>query len=377
MANAIRIAQVSTVHPAFDPRIFQKICVSLAKKGYSVSLIVPHARRETIDGVDIIPLMGIRLRALRMAILPSIAIFRALQLHAQVYHFHDPELLPWAWLLGLFGKNVIYDMHENVPAAILNKEWLHPRLRAPISRLWSHMERLCISQVSVVVAEESYLQDYEWHNDLQVIQNYPLLDLLEQLHTVKEETTTLVYVGHVHESRGSKVMLEVASLLAKTGARIKLLYVGYIPARHHAELKALAKSMRVDLHCTGPLTPREAWSRVSRCHIGFALLAPEPNYVNSYPTKLFEYMAMGLPAVVSNFPLYSRVIDMTGGGVAVEPKDVESIFSKVRPFVESPELCQKIGEKGRRSVRQLFNWGVEEKKLYSLYDRILSNNQRN
>lgn len=370
MSEEIRVAQISTVHPTFDPRIFQKICVSLSRKGYSVNLVIPHDRRENADGVNIIPLKRIRLRAARIVVMPVVAVLKALRLRADIYHFHDPELLPWAWLLGVFGKKVIYDMHENVPAAILHKDWLHPRFRAQVSRLWRRVERFLIAKVSVVVAEKSYLEFYGWHKDVEVIQNFPRVELLARQSVEKETVTTLVYVGHVHESRGSKVMLRVASKLCAAGSRVKLLYIGFIPPQHKKELSSLAKSMDVELICTGSLPPKEAWLRVSRCHIGFALLAPEPNYLGSYPTKMFEYMAMGLPAVVSNFPLYRDVIDRTKGGAAVDPTDIDAIFEATCKFVENLELCREVGETGRCAIEQYFNWQVEEAKLYDLYDRI-------
>lgn len=370
MSEEIRVAQISTVHPTFDPRIFQKICVSLSRKGYSVNLVIPHDCRENVDGVNIIPLKRVRLRAVRIIVMPLVATLKALRLRADIYHFHDPELLPWAWLLRVFGKKVIYDMHEYVPAAILHKDWLHPRFRVKVSRLWQRMERLLIAKISLVVAEKSYLEYYGWHDDVEVVQNFPRVELLATQTADKEAVTTLVYVGHVHESRGSKIMLRVASKLCATGSRIKLLYIGFIPPQHQKELSSLAKSMGVELDCTGRLPPKEAWLRVSRCHIGFALLAPEPNYLGSYPTKMFEYMAMGLPAVVSNFPLYRDVIDRTKGGAAVDPTDVDAIFETTRPFVEDPELCREVGETGRRAVEQYFNWQVEEAKLYDLYDRM-------
>ena len=62
----------------------------------------------------------------------------------------------------------------------------------------------------------------------------------------------------------------------------------------------------------GYLLPSEGWPVIARCHIGLALLKPIPNYYESYPTKLFEYMALGLPVITSNFLYTARLLKKKG-----------------------------------------------------------------
>ena len=153
-----RVAMLSSVHPPFDTRIFQKEARSLAAAGYDVTLVVPHERDEVVDGVRIValPPAGSRLR--RMLAAPSRVLRAALALRADVYHFHDPELIPVGLALKLLGKRVIYDIHEDVPKSILGKTYFRrgwcdrspPRpgssSRAPPARSISWCSRATISK---------------------------------------------------------------------------------------------------------------------------------------------------------------------------------------------------------------------------------------
>ena len=109
-----RVCHVTSVHPRYDVRIFLKECVSLAKAGYEVTLLcadnLPAEIRDgvTIKSVDYFPSGRIkRILGAKKAMLKG-----ALEIDADIYHLHDPELLPVALSLKNRGKIVIFDSHE-------------------------------------------------------------------------------------------------------------------------------------------------------------------------------------------------------------------------------------------------------------------------
>jgi len=116
IAAKIKVCHITTVHPAKDVRIFYKECVSLAKAGFEVTLLVLNGVSEQVNGVNIVgiqhPFKG-RIDRIRNA--PHIALIAAIKIDADIYHFHDPEFLRVALQLKKTGKKVIYDVHEDVP----------------------------------------------------------------------------------------------------------------------------------------------------------------------------------------------------------------------------------------------------------------------
>ncbi|TEU17385.1 MAG: hypothetical protein E3J21_08470 [Anaerolineales bacterium] len=110
-----KVCVMTSVHPPFDPRIFHKEAQTLVQAGYEVVLIAPHDKEsENVDGVHIIGLPRYKRRFYRP--LNWWRILRvALRQKADVYHFHDPELLPIGlWLQWWTGKPVVYDVHETL-----------------------------------------------------------------------------------------------------------------------------------------------------------------------------------------------------------------------------------------------------------------------
>ena len=108
-----RICHFTSVHSATDGRIFEKECCSLAKAGYEVYFVAPNAKTEIKNGVHIVGVpISNRGRLYRMLCGAKIIYKEALSLNADVYHFHDPELLRFALKLKSQGKKVIFDSHE-------------------------------------------------------------------------------------------------------------------------------------------------------------------------------------------------------------------------------------------------------------------------
>lgn len=115
----------------------------------------------------------------------------------------------------------------------------------------------------------------------------------------------------------------------------------------------------------GILDREEVLAMLSRGGIGLCLLSPEPNYLNSLPTKLFEYMSQGLPVICTDFPGFRQIIMASGAGLCV---DVESsdFVDRIRDWLETVDL-ESVGRNGRKYVLEAANWEHEFPALDSLY----------
>ena len=97
----MRICHVTSVHQRYDTRIFHKECTSLANAGYDVILLVADGKKDEVrNGVKIVSIDYVPTSRYRRILLSGHVMFRAAQqIDAEIYHLHDPELLP-------FGKKL-------------------------------------------------------------------------------------------------------------------------------------------------------------------------------------------------------------------------------------------------------------------------------
>ncbi|MBC8485608.1 MAG: glycosyltransferase [Bacteroidetes bacterium] len=105
-------------------------------------------------------------------------------------------------------------------------------------------------------------------------------------------------------------------------------------------------------------------------NVGISILYPERNYINSIPTKAFEYMVCSLPIIMSDFPYWRQIFGDCA--LFVKPHDAKDVAEKILYLLEFPNSAKKLGERGRTLVKKNYNWDNEGKKLLSLYKSILS-----
>jgi len=366
-----KIVHMTTVHRPFDVRIFEKECRSLAGNEYEVVLIAGSHQRVEVDGVRIkaIPPSGNRL--LRMT-KGAYSMYRAaLDEQADLYHIHDPELIPWGVLLRRKGHKVVFDMHEDLSGVMLTKNWLFPPLRRIVSWMTDVLGRFFLSDFPTIFAEESYAERYPWITLSETVLNMPRKELLSLATRKRNRVPTIAYIGRVSPQRGSLVTLEAMSLLQEQGFHVRWLCIGPSDSAHRRTLVRLAEEKQLDVQLLGYLQPYKAWSLIRSSHLGIAILHPTPNYYQSYPTKMFEYMALGLPVVASNFPLYRQVIDNCHCGLTANPLNPEEVANAISTILKDPEKGRRMGDCGRRAVKKMYSWEHEFRKLVEFYQEIL------
>ncbi len=369
MAEALRIAHLTSVHPRDDTRILLKMCRSLVRSGHQVFLVVADGLGDhERDGVRIVDVGTSRGRLSRALGATRRVFTRALRLNADIYHLHDPELLPVGLALKRYGKHVIYDSHEDVPRDILSKTYIRPVLRRPIAGMANMAERFACCRLDAVVAATPAIRDKFIGMGISAVDvnNFPMLGELETGIAWSEKGKEVCYVGGIGSARGIRELVAAMSLLTSE-ARLNLAGA-FSEAVTKSEVVTMPGWARVSE--LGFLSRSAIRSVFARSVAGIVTLHPTPAYVDSLPVKMFEYMSAGLPVIASDFPLWRDIVEGNDCGVCVDPLDPKAIAAAIDRLVENPDLVRSMGENGRRAVKERYNWGVEEKKLLELYRKL-------
>jgi glycosyltransferase involved in cell wall biosynthesis len=362
------VVHLTTVHGSSDTRIFRKEARTIASNGYRVALLVPHQSHATVDGVEMVPISRPNHRLGRMVIGAARAYRLARRMPASIYHIHDPELLLAGWCLAKSGRVVLYDAHEDTPAQILDKDWIPKPLRRIVAWAFDRIERrLTRSFAGVITATEKIAERFP---GAAVVHNYPdLASFPAPSPRATASEVRVVYVGGLTRARGAVQM--VRAMGAVRSADVVLEIVGAVrPTPLVDELRGVAGFARVRLH--GHLPWDAAWNFVAdHGDIGLLLFQPAKNHVEALPTKLFEYMASGLPVIASDFPLWRRILEESGAGLVVDPGDPQAIATAIDRLVADPALRRAMGERARTAAVERYNWRTEGERLLRVYREAL------
>jgi glycosyltransferase involved in cell wall biosynthesis len=367
-----RIAMLSSVHPPFDTRIFQKEARSLVAAGYDVTYVVPHDRDEVVDGVRIKALPPALGRLRRMLVAPGRVLRAALALGADAYHFHDPELIPVGLALKLRGKRVIYDVHEDVPKSILGKSYLPPRLVRPLALTSGVVEQGASRAFDLLVlARDDIEASFHRHPHTLLVRNYPSTSTFPDVpRRPRGDGHFLVaYTGGLTAGRGAVQMIEAIGLVAERCRPRLVIFGRFWPEELEMQVRALPGFARVDYRGWVPYETLPA--QLVSADAGIVAFLPEPNHVNAGPTKLFEYMASGLPVVASDFPMWRDIIQGSGCGICVDPADPSAVAAALEYLADHPERRAEMGANARRAVVERYNWEVEADRLVQAYSELL------
>jgi len=371
--KAHKVTHLTTAHPPFDVRIFHKECRSIARAGYEVSLIACHDRDEVRDGVQLkaIPKPSGRLSRMTQS---AWAIYRrAAREDSELYHFHDPELIPVGLLMRLRGKKVVYDVHEDVSADVAVKHYIPQPFRRPAAWLVSLIETAATKFFSAVVpATPGIARRIGFRTDnVVVVSNYPRVDELQpEIRTPwVQRSSSIAYVGVLAKDRCAREMVEAMAFLPESLKATLRLAGSFSPQGLRDELAEHNGWDRTQF--LGILGRVQVAELLGEVRAGLAILRPTPAFLESAPIKIFEYMSAGIPVIASNFPGFRKIVEEAECGILVDPLDPRSIARAIEYIFLHPEEAEQMGLRGREAVKNRYNWPGEERKLLDLYRKLL------
>lgn len=375
-----KVCHLSSAHAPNDTRIFHKQCASLAKAGYQVSFVVKAKDAQSVGcttqkGVQVIQVPVDSSSRLKRMLFGAKAVYqKALEVDADIYEFHDPELLPYGLKLAKKGKKVIFDSHEDYPTQIMEKEWIPAFLRRMISSAYRAYETHVVKQLDAVLfpCTKNGINIFENRAKRVVILSNAVM--LEEMTAPQQEVQksgdTICCTGSLTYQRGITHLIRAAHQ-----AGVKLILAGqYSSEEYRRELEAMPEYSCVEY--LGYIGRQELAQVYARSSIGMSTILNVGQYasLDNFPTKVYEYMAAGLPVIVSDYPFMRRSVQQDDFGMAVDPDDVQAVAQAIRTILSDPQRAQQMGENGRQAVLQKYNWDIELKKLLELYGSLSEQN---
>jgi len=372
------IVHATSVHVFTDNRIFFKMCRSAVARNHDVHLLAQscHDRDEEaeIDGVHVHLFARPKNRSHRVLLLGWRLFRHARMRPAHVYHIHDPELIPFFLILSFQGRRVIFDMHENLRVAA-SRAWIPRALRPLAGKLFNLMIDVSLRRFPVIFAETSYKSSFPSIKESVDILNYPDLRDFPRDPLAMPKETAIGYMGRLSEGRGILKILTALRILKDRGEGVRFDCIGNTAlGSEQKKIDEKIESLGIGDLCRflGYKTPQEGYKVLGSCMVGIAVLEPHENYVESYPTKLFEYMALGLPVVASNFPLYQRIVEGEACGLCVDPSRPEELADAVLFLVKNRTAAAEMGLRGMAAVRERYSWKHEFEKLDRFYSKQIT-----
>ncbi|MCB0431131.1 MAG: glycosyltransferase family 4 protein [Flavobacteriales bacterium] len=364
-----KICHITSAHQPGDIRIFHKECSTLAAAGFDVFLVVPWKINEVKNGVTIIGAGLPDNLSRRQRLLGSAgAVWRkARSLNADIYHFHDPDLLRYAGKMTKTGAKVIYDSHEDLPRQVKSKYYIPGWMRDPLSRYLERYENKVVRRIwGVVAATPLILKRFKQVNPNTVtVCNYPLLVEFDKDVPWTSRRRQVAYLGSITRVRG---IVELVQAMEHVDAQLVLAGL-FSPASLRDEVKQLPGWKKVKE--LGFVDRGEVASILAESKVGVVTLYPQDNYRESLPIKLFEYMAAGVPVVASDFPLWKAIVEGNQCGVCANPQNAGDIAAALQKILSDDEGARIMGRNGRRAVLEMYNWHQEGEKLVKFYKKAL------
>ncbi len=361
----MKICHVASAHDPFDGRIFKRECTSLAKE-FEVYLVIPYNQDVIKNGVHI---LGVDIPEGRFSrqLYRGRILKRMREVNADVYHFHEPELLPLALKMKRSGKKVIYDSHENTPAMILNMSYFPKWFRKIASPIYEKYENYVLKRIDGVVSVDPKIVERlkRSNPNTVMVTNYP--SYKENVYCA-EKKNRICFTGAI-----GPLWLIDNIVKGVYGTNIEVVLAGYSSDEYMMELKSLPASSQVVYkgiipHQKALAIQQESFAACALLDYGDIVGGKWGTLGN---TKLFEYMMAGTPIIATDFILWKDIINKYQCGICVNPHNIEEIHNAIAYLQTHPDEVRRMGENGMKAAKEVFNWASQEKILIDFYNKII------
>jgi glycosyltransferase involved in cell wall biosynthesis len=377
-SNREGVIHVTTVHPWWDNRIYEKMVSMLPSKGWKVSYVAQFPDgAPSVEGINFVPIRtggGFGNRVLR-----NVDAFRkCLGLKRQIVHFHDPEFLPFGILLRILGYQVVYDIHEDNLLGNRQKYHLPAIVRVGAAYGIATMELLASRLLTIVIAENVYSRRFpRGIRVLNYLKSGELVDAngkeeIEPSKAIGSGVRSMIYTGTVSEDRGAFLHVELMRSLPSHELHV----VGRCDdnLREQLILRAGEAIDRLHLKVSAvgiPYGEIEAYYRSRKWDWALAVFPFTRHYFEKELTKFFEYMFYRIPIVCSDFPVWRRLVERARGGICVDPGNIQGAAALIQARATEFDEYRR----GSPRLDPEFMWESQLDNLDATYRSLVGRNE--
>lgn len=355
-----------------DPLMVERQGWSLVRAGFKVSYVVcDEEPDEEYEGINIIS-TGFKPRGRMQRFMHSKQYIysKAIEIDADIYQISDPELINFGRKLKKKGKHVIFNIREYYPDLILKKQYMPKLIRILMSKYYSWSMNCYLNDYAAVFTITTELVDLlkvkHGINRVYLLPNYPIPDMSYRLdeEDYLKRSNTLFYEGSIYAvSRQEKVFDALTKIEDLNYLMVGKIEQGYEIIKEHPYWR---KVHFQDGFKKEELKGFFASATISNTLRDFGKLDGSLGVI-----KLFESMEAALPVLVSDVPLYRKLIEKYDCGICVNPNNTNDIKSALEFLVKNKERAYQMGQNGRKAVLEEYNWPKQASLYINTINKIL------
>lgn len=356
----MRVLVVTVVHDPEDARIRYRQIPALLAAGHSVTYAAPFESfsRTAPAGVRGLSLPRAQGRRRLPAIRAARQLIRRVGMNADVILLHDPDLLLAVAGLGRRIAPVVWDVHEDTAAALTMRTWVPARLRRPLAWLVRLVERSAERRYDLLLAEHSYQGRFRATHPV-----VPNSIRVPDARPAPPVSNRVVYLGKINGPRGALEMLE----LARRVPELQFQLIG--PADDDVVSLVREAADQGVIEWLDFLPNAEALALLPGALAGLALLHDQPNYAESLPTKLVEYLGHGVPVVSTPNKAAAELVSRSRGGLVVPFGEIDDAAQALRHLASNPEYRTTCATAGYEYVAEYVNWNRDGRAFVRALER--------
>jgi len=379
----MKICVITSAHPVFDKRIFNREIRSLKKFGHEISYLAPtKTQYQIVDGVKI---WGIPVRSKFARFLNWLVVFRlAIQERYDCFHIQDPDLLLVAILIKIFTKKpVVYDVHENYGDRVLRKAKIPNIIKDSMGFIVNIIEYICVKVIkNVIVAHDFQVQRFKkiGCNTL-LLENFAKLENFPQEKVRKNYSDKIVvFTGELIAIRGAEILAKVISALVSRRSDIQFNIIDFIRNKKDRQEweKLIHKYNIANKFKTIPMVAPDCMADIVSMGVIGLIVEPHTGQLRKnpfIPTRLYEYFACGLAVITREHEGFKDIIQKNGCGIVLSDNDMDNaskFTENIIYLIDHPNIVAEMGQKGRQLFVSKYNWELQEPSFKEYYRKLFN-----